>query len=60
MSSKWQQETSVQPLPCLGCGERDTETQGGLLFSYSLSAENDYGYTIVVAYFHDGWHSQGG
>lgn len=42
--------------------ERETEgeTQGGLLFSYSLSAENDYGYTILVAYFHDGWHSQGG
>lgn len=25
-----------------------------------LLAENDYGYTILVAYFHDGWHSHTG
>lgn len=61
MSSKWQQETAGQPLPRLGYGEREEGgMQGGLLYSYSLSGENDYGYTILVAYFHDGWHNQGG
>lgn len=42
--------------------ERERENGSGcsLLFHHSVAAEDDYGYTIRLAYFHDGSRCGGG